>query len=177
MWLSWGCASRVGELTIHKIIVHKTNEDCFVSIDELGLVLSILLAIVILQRILPILLLVLNVLVLLIASARNVPLGGAHSGSKKRLKLSRACEEGRLVSVDFLCISLLLESISMLEKQHDENNDQYRILREMIIMSENMLCWILIFSSRKISGSERIHEYETIMRRISIIGKRRMIMP
>ena len=85
-----------------------------------------------------------------------------------------------MVSVDFLCISLLLESISMLDKQHDENNDQYHILREMIIMSENMWCWILIFSSRKISGSEeskRIHEYETIMRRISIIGERRMIMP
>ena len=46
------------------------------------------------RRSLPILLLVLNVLVLLLTSARDIPLGGVQSGSKKCLKLSRACEEG-----------------------------------------------------------------------------------
>ena len=90
MWLAWGSASRVGELAIHKVIVHKANEDCIISIDELGVVCSILLAMevearVTLRRSLPILLLVLNVLIVLLTSARDVPLGGAHSGSKKRL--------------------------------------------------------------------------------------------
>jgi hypothetical protein len=49
-----------------------------------------------LRHSLPILLLVLDVLVLLLTSALDIPLGGEHSlrGSKKRLKLSRACEEG-----------------------------------------------------------------------------------
>ena len=86
-------------MAVHKIIVHKTNEDCIISIDELGNVLSILLAmeseaLVTLLRSLPILLLVLNVLVLLLTSARDIPLGGVQSGGKKCLKLSRACEEG-----------------------------------------------------------------------------------
>ena len=57
MWLAWGSASSVGEqrrqlaiagkLAIHKVIVHKASEDCIISIDEadeLGVVLSILLA-------------------------------------------------------------------------------------------------------------------------------------
>ncbi len=97
MWLAWGSASHVGELAIHKVIIHKANEDCIISIDEGG-VLSILLAmeveeLVTLQRSLPILLLVLNVLVLLLRSALDIPLGGGHSRSKKRLKLGRACEE------------------------------------------------------------------------------------
>ncbi len=47
-----------------------------------------------LQHSLPILLLVLNVLVLLLTSALDIPLGDAHSISKKHLKFSRACEEG-----------------------------------------------------------------------------------
>ena len=35
----------MGELAIHKgIVVHKASEDCIISIDELGGVLSILLA-------------------------------------------------------------------------------------------------------------------------------------
>ncbi len=71
MWLAWGSASRVGALAIYKVIVHKANEDCIISINELGVVLSILLAIeveelVTLWRSLPILLLVLYVLVLLL---------------------------------------------------------------------------------------------------------------
>jgi hypothetical protein len=41
-----------------------------------------------LLRSLPILLLVLDVLVLLLAPALDIPLGGVHSRSKKRLKLS-----------------------------------------------------------------------------------------
>ena len=99
MWLAWGSASRVGELAIRKVIVHKANEDCIISIDELGVVLSILLVmeveeLVTLLRSLPILLLVLNVLVLLLTSALDIPLGGVHSRSRKRLKFSRACEEG-----------------------------------------------------------------------------------
>ena len=46
MWLARGSASRVGELAIHKAIVHKVNEDCIISItrSELVVVLSILLA-------------------------------------------------------------------------------------------------------------------------------------
>ena len=51
-------------------------------------------ALVTLLHSLSILLLVLNVLVFLLTSARGIPLGGLHSGSKKCLKLSRACEEG-----------------------------------------------------------------------------------
>jgi hypothetical protein len=101
MWLSWESASCVGELAILKVIDHKAIEDCIISIDELGVVLSILLAmeveeLVTLLRSLPILLLVLDdsELVLLLTSALDIPLGGAHSGSKKRLRLSRACEEG-----------------------------------------------------------------------------------
>ena len=71
MWLAWGSASRIGELAIHKVIVHKANEDCIISIDELGVVLSILLAmevepLVTLLRSLPILLLELNVPALLL---------------------------------------------------------------------------------------------------------------
>ena len=88
-------------MAIHKIIVHKANGDCIISINELCVVLSILLAIeaealVTLRHSLPILLLVLNVLIFLLTSARDVPLGGAHSAGKKRLPclLSRACEEG-----------------------------------------------------------------------------------
>ena len=78
------------ELAVHKVIVHKANEDSIISINELGNVLSILLAmeaeaLVTLRRSLPILLLVLDVLVLLLS---------VHSGSKKCLKLSRACEVG-----------------------------------------------------------------------------------
>ena len=38
-----GSASRVGELAICKVMVHKANEDCIISIDKLGVVLSILL--------------------------------------------------------------------------------------------------------------------------------------
>ena len=69
MWFAWGSASRVGELAIHKVIVHKASEDCIISIDELGVVLSIVLTmevevLVTLRHSLPILLLVLNVLVL-----------------------------------------------------------------------------------------------------------------
>ncbi len=86
---------------MHKVIVHKANEDCIISIDELVVVLSILLemeaaALVTLLRRLPILLLVLNlnVLVLLLTSALDIPLGGANSRSKKRLKLRRACAKG-----------------------------------------------------------------------------------
>ena len=66
MWLPWGSASSVDELAIHKVadVVHKASEDCIISIDELGVVLSILLAmegeaLVTLRRSLPILLLVL----------------------------------------------------------------------------------------------------------------------
>ena len=86
-------------MAVHKVIVDKANEDCIISIDELGVALSILLemegeALVTLRRSLPILLLVLNVLVLLLTSARDIPLGGVQSGGKKCLKLSRACEEG-----------------------------------------------------------------------------------
>ena len=91
MWLAWGSASRIGELAIHKVIVHKANGDCIISINELGVVLSILLVMEELAthlRSLPILLLVLNVLVLLLTSALDIPLGGVHSRSKKRLKLS-----------------------------------------------------------------------------------------
>jgi hypothetical protein len=89
----------VGELAIHKVIVHKANGDCIISIDELGVVLSILLVmeveeLVTLLRSLPILLLVLNVLVFLLTSALDILLGGVHSRSRKRLKFSRACEEG-----------------------------------------------------------------------------------
>jgi hypothetical protein len=144
MWLAWGSASRIGELAIHKVIVHKANEDCIISIDELGVVLSILLAmgaeaLVTPRRILPTLLLVLNVLVLLLTSSRGVPLGCSHSGKKKRLKLSRACKEGRLASVDFLCFSLRLESISMHVRQYDKAGVQCHILsRRMVIISGNM---------------------------------------
>ena len=93
MWCAWGSASRVGGLAIHKVIVHKANGDCIISIDELGVVLSIVLVMgveeaVTLLRSLPILLLVLDVLVLLLAPALDIPLGGVHSRSKKRLKLS-----------------------------------------------------------------------------------------
>jgi hypothetical protein len=89
----------VGELAIHKVIVHKANGDCIISIDELGVVLSILLVmeveeLVTLRGSLPILLLVLNVLVPLLTSALDIPLGGVYSRSRKRLKFSRACEEG-----------------------------------------------------------------------------------
>jgi hypothetical protein len=71
MWLDWRSASRVGKLAIHKVIVHKANKDCIISIDELAVVLSILLAIevkelVTLWHSLPIMLLVLYVLVLLL---------------------------------------------------------------------------------------------------------------
>ena len=67
-----------------------------------GVVLRILLALeeevlVTLWHSLPILLLVLNVLALLLTSARDILLGGVHSGSKKCLKLRRACEEGLLI--------------------------------------------------------------------------------
>ena len=98
MWLTWGSASRVGESAIRKVIVHKANEDCIISIDELGVVLSILLVmeveeLVTLRRSLPILLLVL-LLTSAADSALDIPLGGVHSGGKKCLKLSRACEEG-----------------------------------------------------------------------------------
>ncbi len=98
MWCTWGSASRVDELAILKVIVHKANEDCIISINELGVVLSILLVmeveeLVTLRRSLPILL-VLNVLVLLFTSALDIPLGGVHSRSRKRLKFSRVCEEG-----------------------------------------------------------------------------------
>ena len=77
MWCTWGSASRVGVLAIHKVIVHKANGDCIISIDELGVVLSILLVmeveeLVTLLRSLPILLLVLNVLVLLLTSALDI---------------------------------------------------------------------------------------------------------
>ena len=88
MWLAWGSASRVGELAIHKVmIVRKANEDCSISIEDLGVILSILLvmeaeALVTLLCSLQILLLVLNAL---LTSARDVPLGGVHSGSKKRV--------------------------------------------------------------------------------------------
>jgi hypothetical protein len=114
MCLAWESASSVGELAIHNIIVHKENENCIISINELGVVLSILLAmeaeaLVTLRGIMPILLLVLNVLILLLASARDIHLVGAHSGSKKRLKLRRACKEGRLVGVDFL--TFILETL------------------------------------------------------------------
>ncbi len=44
MWLAWGSSSGVALLAIHKVIVHKVNEDCKISIDEMGVVLSILLA-------------------------------------------------------------------------------------------------------------------------------------
>ena len=84
MWLAWGSASCIGELAIHKVIVHKASEDCIISIDELGGVLNIK-ALVTLLRSLPILLLLLNVLIFLLTSGWDVPLGGAHSGSKKRL--------------------------------------------------------------------------------------------
>ncbi len=68
MWLAWGSASSVGELANDKVIVHKANEDYIISIDELGVGFSILLAmeveaLVTLKRSLPILLLVLNVLI------------------------------------------------------------------------------------------------------------------
>ena len=84
---------RVGHPQGHSnAIVHKANEDWIVSIDELGVVLSILLAmeveaLVTLRRSLPILLLVLgrDWMIFLLTSAPDVPLGGAHSGSKKRL--------------------------------------------------------------------------------------------
>ena len=64
MWLAWESTSRVGELAMHKVIVHKVKEDCIISIDELCVVLSILLAmeaeaLITLRRSLPILLLVL----------------------------------------------------------------------------------------------------------------------
>ncbi len=99
MWCTWGSASRVGELAIHKVVVHKANGGCIISIDELGVVLSILLVmeveeLVTLLLSLPILLLVLNVLVLLLTPALDIPLGGVHSRSRKRLKFSMACEEG-----------------------------------------------------------------------------------
>ncbi len=86
-------------MSIHKVIVHKANEDFIISIDKLGVVLSILLAMEVEELVtlwcsLPIMLLILNVLVLLLTSALDIPLGGAYSRSKKRLKLSRACEEG-----------------------------------------------------------------------------------
>ncbi len=64
MCLAWESASIVGELAIHNIIVHKENdsEDCIISINELGGVLSILPAmeaeaLVTLRGIMPILLL------------------------------------------------------------------------------------------------------------------------
>ncbi len=99
MWLAWGYTSCIGKLAIHKVVVHKANEDCIISINELGVVLSILLAmeleaLVTLWRSLPILLLVLDLLVLLLTPAHDIPLGGAHSRSKKRLNLSRASDEG-----------------------------------------------------------------------------------
>jgi hypothetical protein len=66
-------------------------------INELGVVLILLAmeaeGLVTLRQMLPILLLVLNVQILLHASVQDVPLGGAHSGSMKRLKLKRAFEE------------------------------------------------------------------------------------
>ena len=77
-------------MAIHKIIVHKANGDCIISINELCVVLSILLsmeveAVVPLLSSLPTLLPGLNVLIFLLTSARDVPLSGAHSGIKKRL--------------------------------------------------------------------------------------------
>jgi hypothetical protein len=61
----WGELPDVGEFAIHKVIVHKVDEDYIIFIDELGAVLSILLAmeveeLITLWRSLPILLLVLN---------------------------------------------------------------------------------------------------------------------
>jgi hypothetical protein len=93
-----GPTGRVGEFAIRKVIVHKANEDCIISIINLGVVLSILLAmeveeLVTLLHSLPILLLVLDMLVLLLTPAHDIPLGGVHSKSKKRLKMSRACKE------------------------------------------------------------------------------------
>jgi hypothetical protein len=141
MWLAWESASSVGELAIHKVIVHKAYEDCIISMDQLGVVLSILLAMEVkelslsgrvtrVRRSLPILLLVLDVLVLLPTSTHDIPLGGVHSGSKKRLKLGRAaCEEDSLVSVDSLCTSLMIEITSMLVKQYDTNNGKRHIVR------------------------------------------------
>ncbi len=71
MWLAWESASSVSELAIHKVTVHKANGDYSICIDNLGVVLSILLAmkveeLVTLMCSLPILLLVLDVLVLLL---------------------------------------------------------------------------------------------------------------
>ncbi len=81
-----GGASRVGVLAIHKDMVHKANEDCIISIDELGVVLSILLALEVEERVKllhswQILLLVFDVLVLLLTSAHDIPLGGELCGS------------------------------------------------------------------------------------------------
>jgi hypothetical protein len=105
MWLSWGSASRVGELAIRKIIVCKANEDCMISIDELSVVLNILLVmeveeLVTLRRSLPILLLVLNVLTLLLTSAaplRWISLWAVHTVEARSASSSvgfakRACQ-------------------------------------------------------------------------------------
>ncbi len=122
MWLAWGSTSSVGELAIHKVIVHKANEDYIISINELGVVLNILLAMEVEE------LVTLRHSLLLLTSALDILLGGEHSRSKKRLKLGRACKEGRLVSLDSLCFSLLLGSISMLVQQYDKSNGKCHIL-------------------------------------------------
>ena len=47
MWLSRDSACRIGELAIHTGIpgiVHQANEDCIISMDTLGVVLSILIS-------------------------------------------------------------------------------------------------------------------------------------
>ena len=72
----------------------------------------------------------------------------------------------------FLSISLLLESISMLVKQYDKINVQ--LSRPHIVQTNGRHIWEyvvldFILSSRKIAGYERILEYETIMRHISIV--------
>jgi hypothetical protein len=86
--------------------------------------------------------LLLSVLILLPTSARHVPLGAAHSGRKKHWSLDRACEEGRLVGIDFLCFSLRPESISMLVKQYGKINVQgHKLFRQMADMSGNLWCW------------------------------------
>ncbi len=165
--LAWGSANSIGGLAIHKVIIHKANKDYIISSDELVEVLSILLtmeeeAFVTLWCNLPILL--------------RLRRSGAHSGSKKRLKFGTACKEDILVSVYSHCISLLLESMSMLVKQDDRSNGQWHSMPHIVqtngFISKKLWCCIFISCTCKISGFKRILEYGTIMRHKFLVGTR-----